>query len=353
LERINLGLYGKSQIGKFITIYPKKEYLIQTLEILHYYFHNFTSIPIPSDYCYKLSGCIYYRFGTIIKDILNIDKRDKKINPGIQAYEIPDFQTKVYRNIPKKYIIIKVLKKLGYSGVLLALDLKKHQKVIIRYNRKNYDLDSSNIDGKDRLLNSKDILQRLSKYKEFEKVQDSFYIDDYFFLITNYIEGKTLDYLATHGLIDSFSYDDKMLLLKKITNAVLKMHKENIVFRDLSFGNVIIDKSYNVHFIDFEYSVSIDNLNNYGGIELENAGTYGFYNEKNNIISDDIDFYSISQVLYYLFVPSDYRQYVLNTSINTTYNEIQELINKKDVSKLNKDILKIYEDIKKGNSPVF
>lgn len=69
LERLNLGYYGNSQVGKFITIYPKPQNVLETLEILHYYFHNEIGIAVGSDKSYKLNSNIYYRFGTLLSDI--------------------------------------------------------------------------------------------------------------------------------------------------------------------------------------------------------------------------------------------------------------------------------------------
>ncbi|WP_446197541.1 class III lanthionine synthetase LanKC N-terminal domain-containing protein [Lactobacillus delbrueckii] len=73
---------GNSQVGKFITIYPDQSAVTETLELLYYYFHDDVGIRVGSDISYKQGLNVYYRYGTLLDDVENIDKRDKKLKPA-------------------------------------------------------------------------------------------------------------------------------------------------------------------------------------------------------------------------------------------------------------------------------
>ncbi|MDS3184213.1 hypothetical protein RK478_02830, partial [Streptococcus pneumoniae] len=113
----NTGLNGYSQVGKFITIYPKdnKEFqrLLHKLEILY---KGVKGVNIPSDFRFQLSEVVYYRYGEFVKDSTFKDKRDKKIPSNVNV-PIRDYYIPRYNTIPDQYIILEVISKNAKGGV--------------------------------------------------------------------------------------------------------------------------------------------------------------------------------------------------------------------------------------------
>ncbi len=160
LEQMNMGYFGNSQVGKFITIYPDQSAVTETLELLYYYFHDDVGIRVGSDTPYKQGLNVYYRYGTLLDDVENIDKRDKKLKPSSNVERIYDYRLERYNSLPTRYLILKAIKQKGPSGVLLALDLQTKVKVIIRYAEKYYNIESAGIDERDRLISASSLLEK-------------------------------------------------------------------------------------------------------------------------------------------------------------------------------------------------
>ncbi|MGZ1293593.1 class III lanthionine synthetase LanKC N-terminal domain-containing protein [Lactobacillus delbrueckii subsp. bulgaricus] len=91
------------QVGKFITIYPDQSAVTETLELLYYYFHNDVGIRVGSDISYKQGLNVYYRYGTLLDDVENIDKRDKKLKPSSNVEKIYDYRLERYNSLPTRF----------------------------------------------------------------------------------------------------------------------------------------------------------------------------------------------------------------------------------------------------------
>ena len=84
LMKMNSGEYGYSQIGKVITIYPRREEeFCLLLENLDNRTKGFCSVHIPSDYRYKGSTVVYYRYGEFIEKENYKDCRLKGISTDL------------------------------------------------------------------------------------------------------------------------------------------------------------------------------------------------------------------------------------------------------------------------------
>lgn len=342
LEKLNNGDYGNSQVGKFITIYPKKGHAVETLELLHYTFHNEVEIPVGSDTSYKLNSNIYYRYGTINRDILHIDNRDKKLRPSTDAEFILDYQLVRTHQLPKRYVILKSLRQIGPTGTFIGLDTEKMEKVIIRYSTKFYALSPNMVDGNDRLINAYCLLQKneLKKYDFFEKALDIFYVDDSVFIVTKYFAGQSLDQLASSKKLDTFTLSTKINIIKKIATALSKLHSTDIIFQDLSFDNILIN-SNDIQLIDFEYAFAPESH-----IDKNTpAGTYGFIDLQNKCANKKSDLFSLYRCFLFLIYPSIYRNSVKKIDSTMTYAKIQEILAIIDRIELPTTLNKIYQNI--------
>lgn len=347
LEKLNMGYYGNSQVGKFITIYPPQDKVLNTLEILYYFFHNDIGIPVGSYFSYKLSSNVYYRFGTLLLDSRNIDKRDKQLKPFKDAETIPDYTLRHLHQLPSNYLILKVLKKMGPTGVFLGLDISTRKKVIIRYATKLYNLELSGIDENDRLLSTSSILNmnEIKNNSHYENIIDTFYVDTSVFLVTEYIDGRTLDEMALDGELDKLSNSQKMHIFNQMYSSITNLNKLGIMFRDISFNNVIITQKLELKIIDFNYAVSQSGLPNFGGRKVNPAGTYGFYNPVIQMKYHNSDKYGLAKFLYFLFYPKAYVQFISQIDIDTSYSRITDILKSVTCVPLPKEVDILYHSL--------
>lgn len=294
LEKINTGEYGYSQIGKIITIYPENETeLVLLLEELYRKTKGHSSVEIPSDFRYKNSEVIYYRYGEFI-DSGGKDKRIKIIPEDIDN-PISDYSIKRFKEFPENYHLIKVLSARGKSKVYLAIDKTDSSMVIIKEGIDKGEINSLGYDGFDNVYYEKEVFNELKKFEFFPRVKTYFYKNNNFCIVEEYIYGKTLTEIMLKKIMDN---DFSEILLRILEN-VKKLHENEIVVYDLSPNNVIVDKN-KVYFIDFEYFLLDKNDNRFD----RTFGTKGFFKHNLDLINRDL--YAVISIIYYLLKPQEY-----------------------------------------------
>ncbi|MCS4485762.1 class III lanthionine synthetase LanKC N-terminal domain-containing protein [Staphylococcus americanisciuri] len=343
LELQNSGIYGQSQIGKLITIYPEDNKILnKTLFDLHLITKGYNSPLIPSDFQYRNSGVVYYRYGLFISNESNTiqlsngklfkDTRERIVPPDFQSL-IFDYQVPRYSILPKHLIILEVLSVRGKGSTYKVFDLKDKKIKIMKEGKPLGEIEDSGIDGTDRVIWEAFILSKLNCLTHVPSLHDYFYIGNHFYIIEDFIEGSTLE---NYCLQSDFNRLEILSIMIQITEKVNSIHKMGFIINDLSMGNIIIDLSQNIHIIDLEFSFSQD-------IECPpfmNVGTPGFFNEnrKSTYIKDDI--YSLVCIYYYLLLPSEYskltesiedlqkNQIYSNKNLGLLKNDDKEIINK-------------------------
>ncbi|HEU7425729.1 TPA: protein kinase, partial [Streptococcus pneumoniae] len=229
----NTGLNGYSQVGKFITIYPKdnKEFqrLLHKLEILY---KGVKGVNIPSDFRFQLSEVVYYRYGEFVKDSTFKDKRDKKIPSNVNV-PIRDYYIPRYNTIPDQYIILEVISKNAKGGVYKVFNTQKRVYSLLKEASDLSLVDFTNRDSVNRLINEREILVELEKEEFTPKVFNDFYIKNSYFVEFEFI---IADKLSEYNMV-SGSYDWFLTLIDymEIINS-----KYNLSYRDLSFNNILI-----------------------------------------------------------------------------------------------------------------
>jgi serine/threonine protein kinase len=100
-------------------------------------------------------------------------------------------------------------------------------------------------------------LQKLNVPQYFPKIYDSGDIDkEFYFILMEFIEGKTLYDYVNDALSTKTSNSDKEVLtiLLNLTEALNALWSGGIVHNDLSLENVMVEADLNVKLIDFEKS---------------------------------------------------------------------------------------------------
>lgn len=96
-----------------------------------------------------------------------------------------------------------------------------------------------------------DILQRL-RHPNIPKVSDTFSIGDKYFLVMEFVDGRTLEQMLDNGEAP-FPEQQVSNWAMQLCDALAYLHTQEqaIIFRDLKPGNIMIDPIGNVKLIDF------------------------------------------------------------------------------------------------------
>ncbi|HDT8196196.1 TPA: protein kinase, partial [Enterococcus faecalis] len=137
-------------------------------------------------------------------------------------------------------------------------------------------------------------LLKISAENHFPKFFDDFYLDNSYFLEIKYLNKMSLFQYMNKEILSSKEIMD--VILKLIEIIKILHEKYDIIHRDISFNNVLIDDRMEISLIDFEFSYDLKQWNPPSII----MGTPGFYNTQQLDISYYTDVYSIINLLYFM-----------------------------------------------------
>lgn len=321
LELQNRGIYGQSQIGKLVTIYPENDTVVSKILFdLHLITKCYDSPTIPSDFQYRNSGVVYYRYGLLIDNKSNNiklsdgsifkDTREKVIPHEFQNL-ISDYKIPRYNAIPKEYIIIEILKVRGKGSIYKILDLNDKKIKVMKEGKALGEIEVSGIDGADRLIWEAYVLNRLDHIQQLPSIHHCFYIHKNFYIVEDFIEGKTL---GEYCLQSNFDYYNIDLLMIKILKSVELVHKSGFIINDLSMSNILVDDFQNIYLIDLEFA----STQNKECPPFINIGTPGFFNEQRIAAQKKDDIYSLICIYYYLLLPNEYSKLIQSNPNSTS-----------------------------------
>lgn len=322
LVELNKGWLGYSQIGKFITVYPKDtEELKDLVDVLREKTNREYGPTIPTDK--KIGDILYYRYGAFYykdgkKPLLTLPNgqmvEDKKIDPVPSWIEDDPFQQTqdfpTNANLPDQYFIIEQCKKGGKGGVYRILDFQNLPPTT-RFMKEATpfgDMETSGIDAVDRMKWETTITKELSRFSSaYPEILKEFSCGEHHFFITE-DRGKSLkDILVGKEVLERSTI---LEIIFQLCHAVHTAHNRNIILRDLSLDNVLWD-GQKVSVIDLEYAYRSD------GPPLHPIGTPGFslkrqMDQRFPPLSPlpQHDMYSIGSIWHTLLSPESYVQYI-------------------------------------------
>lgn len=219
-----------------------------------------------------------------------------------------------------RYVIGRVIGSGGFGITYLAYDTIREEKVAVKeYYPKGVavrGLDGITIEpitalytpdfqsGRERFGNEAEILSRLGNSTDVIKVYDSFEQNGTVYYAMEYINGITVrEYTQRYGKI---SEGQALYMAVKIASAFGHIHRKNIIHRDLSPNNIMIDTDGSVKIVDFgnarPFSYDGDNSMTValkpGYAPLEQYQHYGKHGPWTDI-------YSLGAVLYYGLTMND------------------------------------------------
>ncbi len=325
LAHLNTGLkYGFSQVGKCITVYPRDR--AATLAIardLHELTREFEAPAVPYDLPYSRGGCLYYRYGGF-RSVLVEEKDGTRSNviqdptgkfipdrrePGYAApswandpFEVVEEPPDTNSPLATHVLVFDVLSQRGKGGVYRAVDLEQipARYCILKEGRKNGEMGWTGEDGRKLLLQEEDNLRKMKDDAlPVPDILSSFDLQGHHYLVLEYIEGTSLMAYCMNKrrkipipLVIHYGV--------QIAERLQHMHDAGWVWRDCKPLNMLRDPKGQLHFIDFEGAVRIDQPNHFP------YGTAGYMSPEmkhSHLITTNQpeDLYALGATLYHLF----------------------------------------------------
>lgn len=352
LCQLNEGALGSTQVGKFMTIYPKSDEQARNLAAsLIEMTRGFHGPVIISDL--RLGDVVYARYGgfnpIVTRDrlgqtFLSIYAPDGSLRTD--SYVVPfappenvsnpfaDFvltagdcvkenkPAATHQSIKSKklfgpgYLILDVIKQDAKGSVFYGIDLRSQEQVglkVIKQGRQHCLSDECGRDMRTRLQRQETLHKSLCHIIPTPRADSYFEEKGDGYLPFEYIEGQTIEALAVNSLanepwgnlprarqIEFLSY------MEKLSTAVQALHAAGYVHRDLTASNIWIGRDNNVYLLDLELTHAIDDKTPAFGL-----GTPGFMSPQQNArmppaFTDDI--YAMGCLLMLLITGIDPRR---------------------------------------------
>jgi hypothetical protein len=279
LEKLNAGIfYGYSQVGKFLTVYPRTDEEAVTLAAeLDGATRGFDAPSVPFDLEYRTGGCVYYRYGAFsaldfegaegervraIRDPeghLVPDVRDGAAHPDWVAD--PFLVGRVRRaprpkGSPLKTTVraFRALAQRGRGGVYQALDLgaTPPRLCVLKEGRRHGEVGWDGRDGHWRVRHEQRVLGALAAAGlNVPRVYASFRAEGNYYLSIEFVEGESFDRWLTRrrrrlGLAAALGRGAELARL------VARVHAAGWVWRDCKPGNVVVARGGELRPLDFE-----------------------------------------------------------------------------------------------------
>jgi hypothetical protein len=282
LFKLNSGtLYGYSQVGKFLTVYPRSsDEAILLARKLSALTRRLPAPSIPFDQRYDSDGCVYYRYGAF--KVLEVE--DPSGGENVYALRdpngilVPDkrqsasFPTWVENPFPKPHKTIKKIKtcattplqttfkafeavaQRGRGGVYKALDLSGSlpRLCILKEGRVNGEVGWDGRDGSWRVHHEGRVLETLRGVGvNVPILYSSFLIDGNSYIAIELVDGVSLNELLSRRR-RRLSIRQVVTYAMGIAKMVAEIHSAGWAWRDCKPGNIMITTSGEFRPIDFE-----------------------------------------------------------------------------------------------------
>jgi len=322
LHKLNSGVhYGYCQVGKFITVYPRSlreaRSLARKLDELT---HGVPAPAVPFDFRYRQDSCVFYRYGAFER--LMVDVEDGFQVPGLRNPEgnlVPDnrytesgkpdwvpplFKSNETRKevqpvspLTTTFRVFQSLSQRGKGGVYKAIDFSQNQPrlCLLKEGRQSGETSWDGRDGKWLVKREEEVLRSLSAAGvPVPAVYDSFHLNNNYYLVTEFIEGETLESFLKKR--------QRRLPLKRalaysaeLAELLYRIHAAGWVWRDCKPANLILTKRGELRLIDFEGAWPV------AGSDSRLWATPGFYPATwRDMPGTQADVYALATVTHFL-----------------------------------------------------
>jgi len=283
LTTLNSGVFGISQIGKFITVYPSGDAQAVRLAVdLDAATRGRRGPRVPTDRALRPDSLVHYRYGSMIRrpesqvaghdgegmyDLLDPAGRladDVRLDYYRAPSQIEDpFEAAGVRVAPPprgrllngRYFISDAVGQSRRGGVFRAVDISATpaRLCLLKETWHDVGLDPFGRDARDWAANEEYILTRYAGDPMLPRFYDRFEVDGDRYIAIEYVEGTSFDKVLAeeHDLQEGID-PAELIEIGLTTGAALeRLHELGLVFRDLKPANLIKTPEGGYRLIDF------------------------------------------------------------------------------------------------------
>ncbi|MDB4950908.1 MAG: uncharacterized protein JWM27_3557 [Gemmatimonadetes bacterium] len=326
LVDLNDGNGGLSQVGKFVTVYPRNdEEAVRVAVALDQATRGLHGPPIPSDRRLNAGSVVWYRYGGF--DGRMLQNRLGEVQPAITGgagelvadrrggtFEAPAWAADPFEaagvagGLPEepgglvggRYLPVARLSQTARGTVLLGVDTERPRRCILKSAWRHALVDRHGYDACDRLRHEAAILRRMSPDPRFPAVFDLLETPDGATMVLEDMDGRTLETAVRELSINGRrpAADDVLRWGRDVALACGALHRAGIVFRDLKSSNVMLDPDGRARLFDLELSHELSSAEPPRG-----RGTRGYMSprqEAGEPPAPDDDVYALGCLLWFL-----------------------------------------------------
>jgi hypothetical protein len=275
LHTLNAGSYGFSQVGKFITVYPRSTQ--EAVELAHELDHRTRNQPapeVPWDKPLRVGSCVYYRYGSFATR-LTITIRNRRqdaivgkngkvvVDRRKPGAAVPSWLSDPFDSSRKKIRLRRLsplettfgeyesLVQRGKGGVYRAVNLASRRLCIIKEGRRNGETDWEGYDGYHLMEREARFLRAVSpRIPTVPRFLASFTADGSFHLVTKEIRGRSLGRILRGR--QRLSVQRTLSYCLQMAKIVAAIHDAGWAWRDCKPDNFLVRTGHELVAVDFE-----------------------------------------------------------------------------------------------------
>ncbi|CAD8185762.1 unnamed protein product [Paramecium octaurelia] len=203
----------------------------------------------------------------------------------------------VYLDMNQFYLPQQVLGVGAFSQVQMVQNLQTKQLVAAKFLNKTRE-GKSNTERMNDIINEIQILYRLN-HPNIVKIKEIYDKTNQIVIIHEFVDGQTLErFINEHGT--QLHQTEIQSIMREILLAIVYIHEQGLLHRDIKPDNIMIDKNLNIKIIDFGLATKQGSL-----LCFQKCGTPGYiapeivtskksqYNTKSDIFSLGVVFYKL------------------------------------------------------------
>jgi hypothetical protein len=295
LAALNEGEAGLSQVGKFITVYPRDdEQAVRLALSLDEATRGLAGPRVSTDRELRPGGLVSYRYGAFTGGPDEPEPPAPAVAPFVAAgvAEPPERGP-----VGGRYVLVSTLHRSAGGSVHLAADVERGRACVLKRAGRDARVGPDGRDARDHLRHEAEVLQRLAPDPRVPRVLDLVEDQGDLYLVLEQLEGQALG----RTVMGPCGMERTVDLGRQLVSALGAIHDVGLVYRDLNPMNVVVGQDGAARLVDFELACEV-------GSTGEAAGTPGYCSPQQITgapasVADDV--YGVGALLHFVATGAD------------------------------------------------
>jgi hypothetical protein len=327
---LNEGAAGLSQVGKFITVYPRDDaQAVRLASALDRATAGLLGPSVPSDRPLRLGSVVHYRYGSFGGELMQLphgelasvlrdpddrlvaDRRETFYEPPAWAEDpflaagVADELTEERRLVAGRWLPVALLHRSPRGAVELGIDLEKNARCVLKRARRGAAASVSGSDAVDHLRNEARILERICAEGIAPEQLGLVEEHNELWLAMEDVPGPTLAArvaaLRARGLTADTA--DVVAIGLALARGLARLHANGVVHRDVKPSNFISSADGALRMVDLELAHELE-----GSSAPFGLGTHGYMSPQQRrgmppTVADDI--HGLGATLFFVATGAD------------------------------------------------